>query len=243
MRLALATDQPHGHCAATHLWECKRRVTLRRGWTSHLGATPKVEERGIQQACEARDVERAATLALELYGREVLGFLIARLGEQSGYDVFSDFLEDFWRGLPGFGWRCTLRSWIYALARHAISRHVRGARRRRDRPLDGAETFSAMAARVRTETADHLKTAIKSRFRELRAQLSDDDQTLLILRIDRKLSWNELAVVMVQPGEAPGEEELERIAARMRQRFQQAKERLRQLARAEGLLPTAEEEG
>lgn len=217
-------------------------ILARRRWTSRLGATPKVDEEGIQKAWASRDVERAATLALELYGREVLGFLIARLGEQTGSDVFSDFLEDFWRGLPGFGWRSTLRSWIYALARHAISRHFRGVRRRRDRPFDSSATFTAVADRVRTETSAYLKTTVKSRFRELRGQLPEDDQTLLILRIDRKLSWNELAVVMAQPGEAPSDDDIDLISARMRQRFQQAKERLRQLARAEGLLPTDENE-
>jgi RNA polymerase sigma-70 factor (ECF subfamily) len=208
-----------------------------------LDATREETERPIQQACSQGDIERAATLALDVYGREVLGFLIARLGEQGGHDVFSDLLEDFWRGLPGFQWRSSLRSWLYTLARHAISRHGRSARRRRDVPFQSSGAFSEAAQRVRSETAAYLRTPVKSRFRELRARLSDDEQTLLMLRIDRNLSWRELAAVMTDYETEQSEDDLDRIAARMRQRFQSAKERLRQMAQAEGLLPAVEDEG
>jgi RNA polymerase sigma-70 factor (ECF subfamily) len=199
-----------------------------------------IEER-IRDAHALGDHERAAALAVETYGREVLGFLITRLGEQSGNDVFSDFLEDFWRGLPGFAWRSTLRSWVYTLARHAAARHLRGSSRRQERLATDAG-ISAVVERVRTETAAHLRTEVKDRFRELRAQLPEDDQTLLILRIDRKLSWRELALVMAEPDAAPRDDELDMAAARLRQRFQSAKERLRELAKAEGLLPERDEE-
>src|SRR5712671_4299969 len=98
--------------------------------------TREAVEELVREACVQGDTERAATLALDQYGREVLGYLIARIGEQRGNEVFSDLLEDFWRGLPGFGWRSSLRSWIYTLARHAISRHLRSGRRRRESALE-----------------------------------------------------------------------------------------------------------
>lgn len=198
-------------------------------------------EQRIREAHALGDHERAATLAVETYGREVLRFLIARLGEQRGNDVFSDFLEDFWRGLPGFAWRSTLRSWAYMLAKHAMARHLRAPQRRREQ-LATSSAISAAAERVRTETVAYLKTEAKDRFRELRAQLPDDDQTLLILRIDKKLSWRELALVMAEPGAAPGDDELDTASASMRQRFQRAKDRLRRLAEAEGLLPPRDDE-
>jgi RNA polymerase sigma-70 factor (ECF subfamily) len=178
-------------------------------------------------------------MSLLMYGRELLGYLIARLGEQRGNDVFSELLEDLWRGLPNFAWRCTLRSWLYTLARHAIVHDVRGLRRRRETAFETSPAFE-LVAQIRTETAAHLQTALKSRLRELRERLSDDDQTLLILRIDRNLSWRELATVMSEPTAPaltfPTEQDLERAAARLRQRFQHAKERLRKLADEEGLL-------
>jgi RNA polymerase sigma-70 factor (ECF subfamily) len=200
----------------------------------------EANELRIRDACARGEFEQAATLGLETYGREVLAFLMSRVGQQRGDEVFSEFLEDFWRGLPGFAWRSSLRSWAYTLARHAVSRHLR-SERRRDRVGVTSAGVSAVAERVRTETAAHFKTAVKDRFRELREQLPEDDQTLLILRIDRKLSWRELACVMSEQ-EIP-EAELDKVAARMRQRFQTAKDRLRALAEAEGLLPKGDADG
>lgn len=217
------------------------RATLAAVGDFGLDDTREALERPVREACERGATEEAATLALELYGREVLGFLIARVGEQAGDEVFSSVLEDFWRGLPAFGWRSTLRTWLYTLARHGISHYARGRRRRRDVLFPTGTALSQVAERVRTDTAAYLRTPVKNRFRELRAKLPEDDQTLLVLRIDRELSWRELAVVMEECEASASEAELDKVAARMRQRFQQAKERLRELAEAEGLLPVDDE--
>jgi RNA polymerase sigma-70 factor, ECF subfamily len=202
---------------------------------------PRAElEQRIREAHEAGEQERAATLALETYGREILTFLIARLGDQQGFDVFSDFQEDLWRGLPAFEWRSSLRTWAYTLAHRALIRHVHGSRRRSSLVPNAA--MSAVAELVRTETAAYRKTEVKNRFRELRALLPDADQNILILRIDRKLPWRDLAVVMAAPGTSLDEAELETECARLRKQFIRAKDRLRKLAQAEGLLPEPEED-
>jgi RNA polymerase sigma-70 factor (ECF subfamily) len=203
--------------------------------------TRELIERPIREACQRADFEGAARSALHLYGRELLGYLIARLGEQRGNDLFSEWLEDFWRGLPSFAWRCTLRGWLYTLARHAIVHEFRGVKRRCETGFQTGAVFEVVAA-IRTETALHLQTAMKSRLRELRERLSDDEQTLLILRVDRDLSWRELAAVMSEQGESTCEQDLDRMATRLRQRFQSAKARLRQLAEDEGLLPLTPDE-
>ena len=169
---------------------------------------PRAElEQRIREAHERGEHERAATLALETYGREILAFLIARLGDQQGLDVFSELQEDLWRGLPGFAWRSSLRTWVYTLAHHALLRHVAGARRRS--ALPNSAVMSAVAQRVRTETAAYRKTEVKNRFRELRALLSNEDQNILILRIDRKLPWRDLAIIMAGPGTSLEGAELE----------------------------------
>jgi RNA polymerase sigma-70 factor (ECF subfamily) len=200
--------------------------------TTHQGTEGKMRE-----LCSSGAHERAATLALETHGREVLRFLIARLGVERGEEAFSDFLLDFWRGLPKFEWRSSLRSWLYVLARHVASRELRRARHKHER-FASPSTLSALAAQLRSATPAHLKTAVKDRFRALREQLSEADQTLLILRIDGKLSWQELARVLHDaPGE-PSEAQLEAMSVRLRQRFRSAKQRLQKAAQAEGLLGT-----
>lgn len=198
-------------------------------------------EQRIREAHARGDHERAATLAIETYGREILSFLISRLGESNGNDVFSEFLEDFWRGIPAFAWRSSLRTWAYTLARHAAVHHLRGPHHRRVQLATSPE-ISTLAERVRTETAAYLKTEVKDRFRELRAQLPEADQTVLILRIDRKLSWRDLALVMAEPGVVLTDDVLEAESARLRAQFGRAKERLKTLAQAEGLLPAQDDE-
>jgi RNA polymerase sigma-70 factor (ECF subfamily) len=179
-------------------------------------------------------------LLLEAYGREILGFLVSRLRDESAAsDVFSTFAEDLWRGLPGFGWRCSARVWAYTLARHAASRHIREARRRRERnlPLSAAGPLSQIEQKIRTETRSQGLTEHKNRILQLRERLSADDQTLLILRIDRKLAWSEIAQVMLHSGEVAADTVLKQESVRLRKRYQAAKTKLRKLAIEAGFSP------
>ena len=196
-------------------------------------------EAEIRQAWEAGDFDRATTAAVKGYGPEVLGFLAARLRDHAAAsDVFSMFCEDFWRGLARFQWRCSVRVWAYTLAQHAANRYAVQAHRRpgRNVPLSQAHAVSKMVERVRTATMEHLKTRIKSRMRELREQLTEEEQTLIILRVDKQMSWTELAEVLAYDGGAPSEAALTKEAARLRKRFQLAKDKLRKLAEADGLI-------
>jgi RNA polymerase sigma-70 factor (ECF subfamily) len=61
---------------------------------------------------------------------------------------------------------------------------------------------------------------------------------LLVLRVDRRLDWNELARVLGEAGHDACVDpvSLARESARLRKRFQLVKNKLRELARREGLL-------
>lgn len=193
-------------------------------------------EHAIREACERADYDAAATRAIKSYGPEILGFLAMRLRDISeAEEVFAIFCEDLWTALRAFEWRATARVWAYTLARHAADRHrIAAARRRKRETLGGA--LQDVVADVRSTTAAHLRTETKSRLSQLREQLPVADQTLLVLRIDKGLSWKELALVMVYEGVALDEASVTREAARLRKRFQLVKQQLRELARAEGLL-------
>jgi RNA polymerase sigma-70 factor (ECF subfamily) len=78
---------------------------------------------------------------------------------------------------------------------------------------------------------------VKNRIAELRDSLEEEDRALLLLRVDRGLSWTDLVHVLHEGSEAPLEgEAIKREAARLRKRFQIVKDRLREMARKEGLL-------
>jgi RNA polymerase sigma-70 factor (ECF subfamily) len=197
-----------------------------------------VLEARIRALLEAGDKRGAAETLLEGYGNEVMGFLMTRLRDRdTANEAFSRFTEDLWRGMDAFRWECSARVWCYMLVRHAASHTVREARRHRGRlvPLSRAGPLSEIEERIRTRTLASARTANKSRIAMLRERLPPDDQALLILRVNRRLVWTEIALVMLHAGEPVEAAVLESEAARLRKRFQSVKERLRKMALDEGL--------
>ena len=216
--------------------------------TGAAGIRPDVEER-LRELCDAGDGRGATTLALRAYGPELLGFLVHGMGDEAvASDAFAQLSEDIWRGLPGFRWESSFRTWAYRLARHAAF-HER-ERRRRDRQravsLSAFEGFDAMVAEVRTATLTFLRTESRSQLARLRDELTEDERMLLTLRIDRGLTWPDLAAIWEEraAGDAlasgavdPGPpEEVGRAAARLRKRFQLLKSRIVRRARELGLV-------
>jgi RNA polymerase sigma-70 factor (ECF subfamily) len=224
-----------------------------------MSAEPDLETR-IRAACTVGDYSRAATLVIEGYGMELMAFLISRARNPAdAEEVFAMFAEKLWAGLPGFEWRCTVRAWAYRIARHAASDHATAAANRPQRNLALSQhaPLSRMAAQARTTTAAFRRTSTKDRVRALRDRLEPDDQLLLVLRVDRGMEFREIAAVLADgdaqdaagapagavvdaaaaaPVDNLTDSTLDREAARLRKRFERVKERLRELAEAEGLI-------
>jgi RNA polymerase sigma-70 factor (ECF subfamily) len=180
---------------------------------------------------------------LDHYGPELLGYLTALLRDRrQARETYCLLADDLWKGLPGFQWRCTARAWAYALARHALARYVDGERRRlaAEQILRDLPWLEQLVERTENSTPLYLKSEVKSRLRALRQQLPEAEQTLIMLRIDRNLSWRELAIVLGEADADASDEQLARITARLRQRFQAVKDKLRRLAAAHGLLGRGE---
>ncbi len=175
---------------------------------------------------ETGNLSAAASAAIEGYGPSVYGYLCTLLDEDDARDVFSQFAEDLWRGLAGFRRECTLRAWAYKLAWHAAARFHRDPYRAR-----GERFPSSAASRLAASVAasSMLPGGRRERLRKLRASLPPEDQTLLVLRIDKELEWEEIAAVLAATGE-----DVSSVA--LRKRFERLKDRLGRLARDEGLL-------
>jgi RNA polymerase sigma-70 factor (ECF subfamily) len=194
-------------------------------------------EAEIRACCNAGEYDRAATAAIKGYGPEIYGFLVTlHSSEDEAADVFSIVTENLWRGLPGFTWQASLRTWLYTIARHASSRRRKVEQRHRGASPIG-ELASKLAAEVRTETRAFLRTDHRDALSRLRDELPPEDRALLVLRVDRDLAWNDLARVLLEDEREPDEATLKREAARLRKRFQLVKERLVARGRQEGLLP------
>jgi RNA polymerase sigma-70 factor, ECF subfamily len=187
---------------------------------------PDALEEAASAACRAGDFRLATTLVVRGYGGEILGFLGAVTRDVAvAEDVFSRFCEDVWRGLPAFRWESSLRTWCYLLARHARIRHFKRAKLP---VVEVDDELDNLVAAVRTETASYLRSEVRDALHEARAQLDADDQTLLILRVNRTLSWQEIARVMIEQDEVVDDAVLVRKAAALRKRFERIKQTIRE---------------
>ena len=194
----------------------------------------------VRRRIENDDVDGATSVALRAYGPEIFEFVAAlHRNDSDASEVFSIFAEKFWRNLKSFRWDASLRTWAYTVARNVSHDYRRAEKRRVARivPLLDASMLSAIEAEVRTVTQSYLRSETRDRFAELRAQLSAEEQELLMLRVDRQLSWDDLAVVLQGDGNPMlSVEEKKRAAARLRKRFQHVKEKLYEMGRREGLV-------
>ncbi len=188
-------------------------------------------EAQIRSACDAEDWDRATTLALEGYGSELMSFLYALLRSASDADdVYGVVSENLWRALPSFRWGCAFRTFAYTVARNAFLKHLRDPRNRTPAATLSSPAAQVVAARARTQTATFLRTETKDKIAELRAQLDPEDQTLLILRVNRQLAWRDIAKIMSDDEEEG--EAVTRRASSLRKRFERLKDELRAKAAA-----------
>ncbi len=182
----------------------------------------------VRQLLRSGDARGAATLALRHHGPQVLRYLGALLRTESdAADAFSVFAEQVWLGLPGFEWRSSLRTWLFRVARFAALNLRREGWNRLGRPFDTGEA-TALAEEIRTKSVVRVERQ-RQALEKLREALSDDEQSLLTLRIDQGLSWDEIAGVLCEDGETVE-------PAALRKRFERLKDRLTEQARQQGLV-------
>jgi RNA polymerase sigma-70 factor (ECF subfamily) len=198
-----------------------------------LATSPDLQE--IHRLCQAGQYDEATTLALRELGPGVLRYLMARARDSTvASEAFAEFAEDLWRGMPGYRGGSDLRVWAFAIARNALGQVLRARGRERKRTQRwSSELLARTFEQVRTETLEYLKTETKQRFEQLMQRLGAEDRGLLVLRIRERLSWNDIARIRFR---SPSDAALKQEAARLRKRFQLLRNRLREMARAEGLL-------
>ncbi len=182
-------------------------------------------EDAVGQHLAAGDVDAAATAAVDALGGAILGYLRALHDADDAEDVFQHWAEDLWRGIPAFRGECALRTWAYRLAWHASARFRREPWRKRCTHLP-TSAASRLAQSVATSTPAGRGD---ERLELLRRELEPEDRTLLLLRIDLGMTWEEVSAVLAREG---GEATPETL----RKRFQRLKDRLGRLAREKGLI-------
>jgi RNA polymerase sigma-70 factor, ECF subfamily len=187
-----------------------------------MPGTSEVETR-VTAFLAAGDCQGAATEVIRGYGPRALGYLHRLLGnEADASDAFSLFAEQVWRGMPNFEGRSSVKTWAFKAAWSAAMK-VRDDAWHRLREGLPTSAASHLAQEVRTNTALHLET-LRQELEVLRAELTAEDQTLLALRLDQELTWEEVAEVLSIEGRTVD-------AVTLRKRYERIKARLAAIVR------------
>ena len=172
--------------------------------TTTLRLSRERSERDIRAALGAGEVAGAASDVLRLYEAEVFGFLLAVLDDSAAArDVYLSVGERVGEDIAGFAWRCSLRAWVYAIAHQEM-----GRRPPRPEVTDAGDSPRSVALPDPTTTIPCRPIGMRASIAALRRQLPPEDRELLILRIDRRFGWRELAVTSI--GERTSHDELVR---------------------------------
>jgi RNA polymerase sigma-70 factor (ECF subfamily) len=201
-------------------------------------ASPREQrEDEIHGLCQRGEYGQAVDVAMREFGPEIRRLMGSVLHHSEvAKDAFGLFSENLVKGLPAFRWESSFRTWAYRLARNACYHQIHTPTAREQpvsEPSPGDE-----AQRHRTDTQPWRRTAVKERFRALREQLEPHERLLLMLRVDQRLEWRDIARVMADADEDLSGPRLTRRAAALRQQFQRVKSRLRELAIEQGLIQT-----
>jgi RNA polymerase sigma-70 factor (ECF subfamily) len=189
---------------------------------------PDAHEVELRALIERGEFDQATERTIRLYGPELIGWLCSILPvEADAHDAFSRMSEELWRSFQRFDGRCSIRTWCYMLARFAAS-YVR-ARPRHQREVLVSQVPSLIGAVTDVwNTTRRGEQQAENVYAEIRSQLDDSEQTLLVLRVDRNLSWRDIAIVLL--GEDADAAAVARKAASLRKQFERVKQRLRALA-------------
>jgi len=182
----------------------------------------------VKAAVAAGDAGAATALIVRGLGPGLLGYLVSILGRESeGREVLGEVVEEVLTSVARFRGESTVKTWTYRIAWRTAMRYREAPDRRRTRRLATLEG-SGVAEALRSSTAAYQRTDAKDWLQRVRAELTPEDQSLLVLRIDRDLSWAEVAEIMGD-GDAATQ-------GRLRKRFERIKERLRERAERDGIL-------
>jgi RNA polymerase sigma-70 factor (ECF subfamily) len=185
-------------------------------------------DRLVREKLAAAGPDAAATALIEGLGPAILRYLRSMLRvEEDAADAFSQWSENVWTGLPGFRGQASLKTWGYRLAWNTAQNLRNDAWHRRGQRLSSGQA-SKLADSIRTKSVVVVERQ-RQALEELRQALSEEDRSLLVLRIDQQLSWNEVAEVLAAEGAAVD-------PATLMKRFERVKAKLGELARARGLL-------
>ena len=202
---------------------------------------PEQLERLLKDLAEGRahdmpEMEELITSALEIYGDSIRDRLKGRYKDvQLAEEVFSHFTIRLIECIDKFQAIGSLHAWLRTVADNVANDYDRKRKRNREQADETLDmTAGASLWSTRTATKPWKRTTAKDKLSEVRNQLSADEQRLLVLRVDRRLSWNDVANAWTP---APGnEEEIKKLAGTLKKRFSRLQDKLKNEFRKAGMI-------
>jgi hypothetical protein len=175
----------------------------------------------VRSALDIGRIADAVSRVLDVFGPEIYGFVTAALLDSAAAcHAYAAIAVAIQRDLPGFGWLCTLRTFLYFLARREL-------RQRRERGVDLVRPHASAIDRAWLCPSRHGRTG--TFVAELQRRLGAEDRELLVLHVDRGLTWRQLACTSL--GERAGERELAGESHRIQHRVLAVRTEIEELTR------------
>jgi len=185
-------------------------------------------EARVRERLLAGDTAGAATEAIRGLGPKVVGYLRTMFPDAADVsDGFGLWTENLWKGIGAFEGRSSFRTWALRLAWNAALTLRDQAHRRHERRLVTGES-SALAAEVFSRSYLQLEQR-REQLLELRRLLTDEERTLLFLRVDQGLRWADVGEILSAEGSPVSAEAASK-------RFERLRVRLEDLARRHGMM-------
>lgn len=160
-------------------------------------ATPRGEvdrDADVLVALAGADVRGALTLLMQRYGDGVHHYCRRMVGEAAADDIHQRVFVDAYRGLPTFDGRSSVRTWLYAIARHRCIDDHRGRRRRaaRETPDDVVVAQVADPGADPSISVDELRAL--AALGECIERLAPTTRDAVLLRYQEGLAYEEMAL-------------------------------------------------
>jgi RNA polymerase sigma-70 factor (ECF subfamily) len=180
--------------------------------------TSRKLDQEVEAYLRADDLDAAAARVIGACGPPILGYLRVALGnEAAAQRAFTAFSSAVWQKLRRYRGECEIRVWTYRLAFQCAKQQRRTLRPTRSSAERSGETRRRALGRTRTSTVESMALAEHAEL--LRRELSVAEQTLLTLRLDKRLSWAEIALVLgisaASKSDAVAERRFEKLVARL----------------------------
>jgi RNA polymerase sigma-70 factor (ECF subfamily) len=174
-------------------------------------------ERLIGEHLDAADYDTAISIAAREYGPEIKGYLESGVDEALAEDAYSAFEEAIVKGIRGFRRTCSFRTWAYVVAQNALRQAYRRQLKFVRLDTSRGEKLPQPTNSTQSPFANTTNIGLVQR---LRSQLNEEEQKLLVLRVDRKLQYSEISLILSTP-DAPI------TAGALRSRYHELKRKLR----------------